>query len=728
MKNLELLAPAGSAESLIAALNNGANAVYLGMQGFNARGKAENFNEQNLREYVRLCHLYGVKVYLTVNTLVKDSEFSSLLKLISVAVNAKVDAYIIQDLGVAKVLHDAYPNLVMHASTQMGIHNLEGARVAKSLGFSRVVLSREATLDDIKQISKNCDIEIEYFVQGALCVAFSGNCYYSSLCFGESGNRGRCLQPCRLCYTASKDDNKLNSGYLISPNDLCLISRLKELINAGVTSFKIEGRMRRPSYVAQSVSSYRRALDNVNVDVEHEILNLQKVFSRGTYNSGYYLDNDNPKKLINTEYQNHRGVKIGTVISVCKFKDLNKITIKTNSYKLNTGDGLKFVMDGFESSMGVGNVNQMKTNQFEVFSKNNAKVGCDVYLTLDSENESKLLATKRKLKIDAKFVANAGSKAELTLKYNNVFAKELSDEIVSEAKNAPATYFQIEDSVNRLIETNFELNKLDCNLGNVFIPKSVINNMRRNAVEQLEQNIVSAYEKQLPIVNYNQDFKLDCNQNLNFKNDTYYIVNEVQNYSVPKNASVVLAPTVFNLEQIEKLKQKYCDNKIFVMLPILMRSHDREIVEQVINSLNKQTDGLVVNNIYGLYYALLGYKVVTNYALNITNRFAVSVLNDFNVVDVTKSIERDLSSNLSYGIEYSGYPMLMTYCHCPYKTSYGYNDCKNCKFESGLQYTNERGHTFNIRRTKISDCYFELINDIKLDSDNAQMIDLRGNN
>lgn len=727
MNNLELLAPAGGKDSLIAALNNGANAVYLGMQGFNARGKAENFNEQNIREYVKLCHLYGVKVYLTVNTLVKDSEFNNLLKLINVAVNSKIDAYIIQDLGVAKVLHEAYPNLVMHASTQMGVHNLEGALVAKKLGFSRVVLSREATLEDIKHIKDNCDIEIEYFVQGALCVAFSGNCYYSSLCFGESGNRGRCLQPCRLCYTASLNENKLNSGYLISPNDLCLIGRLKELINAGVTSFKIEGRMRRPSYVAQSVQSFRRALDNVNIDVNAEILKLEKVFSRGTFNNGYYLDNENPKKLINTEYQNHRGVKIGTVTNVVKFKDLNKITIKTNGYKLNAGDGLKFISDGFESSMGVGNTNQIKNNVFEVFSKNNARVGCDVYLTLDSASEQSLLETKNKLKIDAVFNAKVKSYAELIFKYKNIIVSVLSDETIAEAKSAPASFEQLKDSIDRLVDTNFELNKLECNLENVFIPKSVINNMRRLAVEKLENSIVETYEQSLPKVEYNKNFNLNKTADYNFENNTYYIVDEKQNYEVPKNACVVLAPTNFSVEQIVKLKQSYKNNKVFVMLPLIARGADRMVVEQVVNSLNKQCDGLVINNVYGLYYALKGYKVVTNYPLNITNSHALSLLNELGIIDATISIERDLSVGLSGGITYCGYPALMTYAHCPYKTSYGYNDCKNCKYACGLQYTNERGHSFNIRRIKLNNCYFELVNDIKLENNGAHMLDLRGN-
>ncbi len=164
------------------------------------------------------------------------------------------------------------------------------------------------------------------------------------------------------------------------------------------------------------------------------------------------------------------------------------------------------------------------------------------------------------------------------------------------------------------------------------------------------------------------------------------------------------------------------------MLPLIARGDDINIINKIISGLNKQTEGLVINNVYGLYYALQGFKVVANYALNVVNSFALELLNNLKVLDVTKSIERDLSSGLNKGLSFRGYPSLMTYTHCPYKTSYGYNDCKNCKFEKGLQYTNERGHSFNIRRTKIANCYFELINDISLDCDNPKMIDLRGNN
>ena len=297
----EILAPAGDAQSFYAALNAGADAIYLGLTDFSARKSAENFTLSNLSQFTDRAHLFGVKVYITINTLVTDDEMPRFLDLVKTCVLAKADAFIVQDFGCAYLLKNLFPNIELHASTQMGIHNVDGARFAKSLGFSRVVLSREATLQDIIQIKQETGLEIEYFVQGALCVAFSGNCYFSALEHNQSGNRGKCLQLCRLPYTAYLDNKNVGSGYLLSARDLCLMPNIEELINAGVDSFKIEGRLRRAGYVAQSVASYRSAIDslsqNKQFDLNSEIDKLKRVFSRGEFNYSAYLNNNDNSKI-----------------------------------------------------------------------------------------------------------------------------------------------------------------------------------------------------------------------------------------------------------------------------------------------------------------------------------------------------------------------------------------------------------------------------------------------
>lgn len=277
----EILAPCGGMDSLIAAVNSGADAVYLGEENFSARKNASNFSNEQLCEAVKLCHYSSVKVYVTLNTLVFDKEIPTLKKAIISCAKADVDGFIVQDLGVARIVKELVPDMPLHASTQMTVNSPEGARLLKRLGFSRVVLGRELSFEQIKTITEGCDIETEVFVHGALCVCISGQCYMSSVLGGRSGNRGLCAQPCRLNFTSDKRQN------VISLKDLSVIEYLKKLEEAGVSSFKIEGRMKRPEYVAGTVNACRTVLDGGVPDLE----SLKCVFSRSGFTSGYFNDN-----------------------------------------------------------------------------------------------------------------------------------------------------------------------------------------------------------------------------------------------------------------------------------------------------------------------------------------------------------------------------------------------------------------------------------------------------
>lgn len=264
---IEILAPAGDLISLKSAIASDTDAVYLGLSAFNARIKAENFTTENIKDTVDYCHLFGVKVYVTINIAVKESEKEELKKIIVACGQANVDAFIITDMLALDLAKEFAPKVRLHASTQFGVCNAEGAKFAESLGFSRVVLSREATIEEIKKIKAETNLEIEYFVHGALCVAFSGKCLMSSFINGGSGNRGRCLQPCRLFYTEKTTGKQ---GYLLSTSDLCLAENLKELYNAGISSFKIEGRLRRPEYVFKTVSTYKKIVKNGKFSATYE--------------------------------------------------------------------------------------------------------------------------------------------------------------------------------------------------------------------------------------------------------------------------------------------------------------------------------------------------------------------------------------------------------------------------------------------------------------------------
>lgn len=275
----EILAPAGSMESLIAGVRSGANAVYLGGKMFNARRNAGNFDNEELKNAVEYCHKRGVKVYLTLNILVSDNEMKSAYDTVRYALGVGVDAFIIQDIGTAKMIKEHFPQAKLHGSTQMSIMTPAGARYAKSLGFSRIVLPREMSLDEIKEIRKSTDLELEIFIHGALCMSVSGQCYLSSMLGSRSGNRGLCAQPCRLPFTAKGD----KSECALSLKDLSLIEHLEEL--DGITSLKIEGRMKRPEYVSASVTAVKKAIDGTYTSSDS--FNLRSVFSRSGFTDGY---------------------------------------------------------------------------------------------------------------------------------------------------------------------------------------------------------------------------------------------------------------------------------------------------------------------------------------------------------------------------------------------------------------------------------------------------------
>lgn len=281
MKKIEILAPAGNLDSLLAGIHSGADAVYFGYGELNARRNAKNFDEHSLAEASRLCKERGVKMHMTVNTMVYDREYDEVLRTLEIACKYGIDALIVQDLGVAKIVREAAPEMKMHASTQLTVHNVSGAWQAKELGFSRVVLAREMSREEILQVTTQVPVETEVFVHGALCMCVSGQCYMSSVIGERSGNRGLCAQPCRLPFASGR---KGDSGYALSLKDLSLADRVKELMALGVDSFKIEGRMKRPEYVAAAVSQFKEAVRGAQADMDL----MAAVFSRSGFTKGYF--------------------------------------------------------------------------------------------------------------------------------------------------------------------------------------------------------------------------------------------------------------------------------------------------------------------------------------------------------------------------------------------------------------------------------------------------------
>ena len=713
MGKLEILAPVGSFKNLKLAINSGANAVYFGVKNFNARQKAENIDIEELKDFVELAHLYGVKTYLTLNTLIKNEEFNDVLKIVDRSIEAKVDAFIVQDIGLASYLINHYKNIELHASTQMGIHNLEGAIFLEKLGFKRVVLSRETKLEDIEAIRKNTNLEIEYFVQGALCVAFSGNCYFSSLCFNESGNRGKCLQPCRMCYEAFLDNKKVNQGYLLSTKDLCYIDKLKTLIDAGVTSFKIEGRLRREAYLIQSVSSYVKALTG-DFDKQNEINKLKKVFSRGEYNYGNYLyGNEN---IIDTVNANHKGEKIGIVRNFYPFKDLFKIEIECDK-KLNHGDGIKIINNGRELSLGVGNVEVLKNGNYIIYTKHTPIKG-DVYLTLDSEFEKEIIPKDKKISINVNIVAKKNHPLEATVNSCDNVVNIESDWVCDEAKTQPISKGDFIEAFSRIKDTEFKIEKLNIDMDNIFIAKSSLNKFKNDCIIAIKNKILENVNK-----NAKKVIKVgDSDNNYEFNDRMVdYDGNFICLHKVVKNSNNinVFAPEIYNLANVKNFIEINNNEFIYLNLPIIATSKEIEIIDDILYKIGNDNIGVVVNNYWGLKYLQLGFKTIVGYNMNVLNNRSVDFYLKLGVVDFVRSIEGNLASGLKGGLSYEGYPTLMTWCHCPYKVSLN-STCNNCKFSNKLTYKLNDGKLFKIRRYKIINCYFELVSTKKIENKSSR--------
>ena len=472
----EILSPVGDMETFYTAIKSGANAVYMGLPKFNARMRAENINLDNLSKLVSFAHLKNVQVYITLNTILKDSEIKEAIELVGICLSSGVDAFIVQDFGLVYALKSVYPDIVLHGSTQMGVHNVRGAKVAKELGLSRVVLSREVTLSDIEDIANNVDIELEVFIQGAMCVCFSGNCYISSIKHNASGNRGECKQLCRLPYTLT-DGKNTKKGYMISPRDNSMIDYLDKLMELGVKSYKIEGRLRHSGYVRVCTSTYASAMNDIleqkEINKEKLKKNLSRVFARGEYISGYFNGND----IINKDINNHLGEYIGEVVSSSKFKDIFKITLKLNR-NIVQNDGLKFVLSNNDIiTLGVGNI-EYNGNNIIVYGKNYIPAKSKVYLSLDSKFESSYIDIDTKIKLKMAFEGYIGNRCSLRITYNDIDITE-HGEVCQSPKSKPITRDNVVNQLSKIDKSVFEIENIDIDMEEVFLPLSAINELRR---------------------------------------------------------------------------------------------------------------------------------------------------------------------------------------------------------------------------------------------------------
>lgn len=525
---IELLAPVGSREALTAAVEAGANAVYMGGKAFGARHYAPNFSDEELAEAVRYAHLRNVLVYITVNTLVDDNEISTLREYLQYLYTIGVDAIIVQDIGVAIVAKRVAPGLDIHASTQMTVHNLAGVEFLASQGFTRVVLAREVSLEDIAYICKHSPVEIETFIHGALCISYSGQCLMSSMIGGRSGNRGRCAQPCRLPYTLidCQGNPVLSTAvageYLLSPRDFNTIDILPQLIDRGVVSFKIEGRMKRPEYVAVVVKAYRQAIDTYLADQSQYKINddthrdLAQVFNRDFTTA--YLQGKQGKNMISDRRPNNRGVRIGRVLSYDH--SAKQVTIKLDE-PLSVGDMIEVwvkvggrVTTTVSSMLSKGQQVTEAPEGSEVtlpINGPNIRANDRVFRTFDAQLMSSarsLFQTSspiRRIAVDAEVIVSVNQPLRITLQDSDGYIGQGQTNFIGEsAQKRPLTEESIHKQIDRLGSTIFSLRSLLCHIdGQVMVPISEINEARRQAVENLEKNRLEKFERSpLPYITF----------------------------------------------------------------------------------------------------------------------------------------------------------------------------------------------------------------------------------
>ena len=640
MKKIELLAPAGSMESVYAAVQSKADAVYIGGSKFSARAYAFNFDDENIIWAVDYCHIYGVKVYVTLNTLVKDDELKEVMEYVGFLYKIGVDALIVQDTGLIYLIKNNFPDFELHASTQMTIHNGEAALFLKEIGFTRIVLSRELSLKEIDYISNVLKVETEVFVHGALCICYSGQCLMSSIIGGRSGNRGRCAQPCRLPYTLiDKSTNKEHKAYLLSPKDICTIDNLKDIVASGTSSLKIEGRMKRPEYVSGTVEIYRRALDNVynnkiqKLDKDTKV--LTQLFNREGFSKAYLYGNTG-KDMMAYKVPKNSGIPIGIAN-----KDLEVILLEDVSIK----DGVMFLDDGFVISKIILNgVESDKATKGDrvLLKPTKYKVGDFLYKISDAHLMSELAQNysdkfKRKIKIDLSIEFSINKPLKISTRY---LGKNFSSEgdLVQEAINKPLDRDRLIKNLSKTGDTPFIINEVTFeSFEEGFMPMASLNLVRRELIESVQNFIITKYKrgKDNTPINYNKGLRL-CED----KNNTES--NEKKDNILPEtligvsNEEQLKAAVEMGFDNIVinpfmrggNIDINKCDVNTYIKVPNIIKGEFQSICDFIDNNLG---------NIKGVITANLGIisrfnkktTVIGDYKLNIFNSYASDFYKNF---------------------------------------------------------------------------------------------------
>ena len=740
---IDLLSPVGNFDCLKSAVQNGANSVYFGADLFSARAYASNFDLEELEKAIIYAKTRGVKTNLTLNTLIKDDEFDDAFELAKKAYEFGIDAIIVQDLGLAKQLINHFPDLDIHASTQMTVHNLQGVLKLQELGFKRVVLSRELSLQEIEYICKNSDVEIECFIHGALCISYSGQCLFSSMVGARSGNRGKCAQPCRLPYQLMENDIEIDKGHLLSTRDLCGLDYIPSLINAGVTCLKIEGRMKNPEYVATVTRIYRKYIDlaeksffqnDYKVDESDRKILLQ-AFNRGMSSTGHLSDEPN-RNLIFKDKPNNMGLFLGKVQKYNKNKGY--ITVKLQE-PIEIGDTVSLEKESgsyniSELMIKDKNIKDTKIGQTVTIGrmKGNINLGDNIYKIsskkLNSIAHESINGEHRKvplnctisikhnepLKIRIKYDTNLSKSSSYLDIYSNLDISYSSNVMPEIAQNRPLEKDTVIAQINKTTDSIFEFANIDVDLdSDIFLPKfsATLNELRRNVLNLAYDFAVSNVKRNsLDCSPDTIDSNCKVNGNTNSSKTISVLLNILNtdfDYSNLEGFNNVYIPlkyfTIKKYNEILKvLEQKF---NVYIYMPTIIKSNYRNLffnnIEKTIS--NYDIKGFVISNISNLkllenVLTCNDFELIANYTFNIFNLYSVNELKNLGINRFTVSPEstKEIIDNLcnsslccnylpSELIVYGKTPLMnMNYCVLG-KTNKCYPTCSS-KCMSGNSY------------------------------------------
>ena len=668
-------------ESLRAAINNGADAVYLGGKDFSARKYAGNFSVEEIKEACDYCHLRGAKVYVTVNTLYKDQELKKFIDFVKELYMIGVDALIVQDLGAANLIKRSFPDMKINASTQLTANTLQDVNFLYKNGFDKVILSRELSLEEVRHIRENTDAEIECFVHGALCVSFSGQCIMSSILGGRSGNRGCCAQTCRLPYELHREYEKVAEGYLMSPKDVETLEILPQLIEAGINSFKIEGRMKNPEYVAGVTAIYRKYIDMYFDDPENykvdkaDLKVLMQLFNRGGFTNGYFTT-PSGSEMMSVERPKAWGLKTG-IVDVYDSK-YGRASIRTRE-PLVPGDGIEvWTKEGPHVGCGISKPSRAGQT-ISVMIKGDIEKNDVVYKTYDKALMDSMKKTyekdTRKTDIYGKLIVKTNEPVKLKLWIRDGVSISVDGPVPDKAENRPVTGEILEKQISKMGSTPFALKKLDIILDDgLYIDIKALNELRRNACELLEEKLVSANrhgEPEFVAFPETSVSGVKKNKKLNVK------VRNMEQFTAAacEGVNTVYFEMGEDLEDnLEKIISRAHDRgiEIFAAFPRIYRERTEEMYAGLISKLsNSMIDGFLVTSV-GQFGSVksTGKKVAIDYNMNVFNNEAVEYFKHRGADRITMSVEMNVkelntASDDDCEMVVYGYLPLMTTVQCP---------------------------------------------------------------